>query len=211
MNKTNVLILFCILSSLTVWFIGDQTLLNNLVFSGENLQKGMIWTVITGIFLHADIFHLGGNMIFFYIFGNTIENELEQKWVIIPFFCGGIGAFLFSLFYYPPNVQMLGASAAIFTLTAIVMLLKPLKFSFIFLMPLGLVAIMYFFFNIIEFYYGTQGNISYIGHLIGFIIGVPFGIASSKQWQKNLIITIGLFTIYLIIVYVLYPTLVNIF
>ena len=80
------------------------------------------------------------------------------------FFCGVIGAFIFSLFYYPNNVQIFGASAAIFSLTAIVMLLKPLKFSFVFLMPLGLVAMIYFFFNALEFYFGKPWTVSYVGH-----------------------------------------------
>jgi len=210
MNKTNLLILLCVLASGFVWFLDDEQVSGYLVFSGDNLQKGYVWTLVTGLFLHADVFHLMGNMVFFYIFGNTIENELDQKWVLIPFFCGGVGAFVFSLFYYPSNVQMLGASAAIFTLTAIVMLLKPLKFSFVFLMPLGLVAMIYFFFNALEFYFGTPGNVSYIGHLIGFLIGVPFGVASSKDWSKNLVITSGLFGVYLIVVYFVLPTIFGI-
>jgi membrane associated rhomboid family serine protease len=146
-------------------------------------------------------------MVFLYIFGNTIENELDSTWVTIPFFVGGITTFILSQFFYSSEVQMLGASAAIFTLTAIVMLLKPLKFSFIFLMPLGLVAIIYFFFNILSFYSGSQSNISYIGHIIGFMTGIPFGIASSEDWPKNMVITAILFGIYLIVFYLLYPTL----
>jgi membrane associated rhomboid family serine protease len=104
------------------------------------------------------------------------------------------------------EVSMIGASAAIFTLTAIVMLLKPLKFSFFFLMPLGLVAIIYFAYNLLAVQMGVQGNVSYIGHLIGFVVGVPFGISSSEDWHKNLLITVLLFMIYLVIVYFLLPS-----
>jgi membrane associated rhomboid family serine protease len=144
-------------------------------------------------------------MIFFYIFGNTLENDLGQNWILIPFFTGGIATFLLSSIFYEPSVYVIGASAAIFTLTAIVMLLKPLSFSFYFLMPLGLVAIIYFVFNLMAFYTGSQGNVSYIGHIIGFSIGVPFGITSSKDWHKNLLITAGLFVLYLAIVYFVIP------
>jgi membrane associated rhomboid family serine protease len=100
---------------------------------------------------------------------------------------------------------MIGASAAIFTLTAIVMLLKPLKFSFYFLMPLGLVAIIYFSYNLLAAQMDIEGTVSYIGHIIGFSIGIPFGIASSKDWHKNLLITGLLFVIYLIIIWILLP------
>ena len=130
MNKTNWLIILCVLASVALWLIGDSQsqILEYLVFSGQNLLEGKVWTLITGLFLHADLTHLIGNMIFFYIFGNTIENELGDKWVLVPFFVGGVGSFIFSTLFYAPNLSMIGASAAIFTLTAIVMLLKPLKF-----------------------------------------------------------------------------------
>lgn len=207
MNKTNWLIIICTLASLAVWLIGDNQnqILDYLVFSGQNLLNGRIWTLITGLFLHADPTHLIGNMIFFYIFGNTIENELGDKWIVVPFFVGGVGAFLGSTLFYDPNISMIGASAAIFTLTAIVMLLKPLKFSFYFLMPLGLVAIIYFSYNLLATQINPEGTVSYIGHVIGFSIGIPFGIASSNDWHKNLIITGLLFIIYLSIIWILLP------
>jgi membrane associated rhomboid family serine protease len=191
--------------SAAIWIFDNNQIVDHFAFSGKNLTQGRIWTVITGIFLHGNITHLLGNMIFLYIFGNTLENELGDQWVITPFFVGGIAAFLLSSFFYDPAVYMVGASAAIFSLTAIVMLLKPLQFSFYFLMPLGLVAMIYFFFNLVSVYIGSMGTVSYIGHVIGFGIGVPFGIASSKNWHKNLLITAGMFTIYFVIVYFLLP------
>ena len=207
MNKTNWLIIICALASIAIWLIGEKQnqIVDYLVFSGQNLLNGRIWTLITGLFIHADPTHLIGNMIFFYIFGNTIENELGAKWIIVPFFVGGIGSFLVSTLFYDPSVPMIGASAAIFTLTAIVMLLKPLKFSFYFLMPLGLVAIIYFSYNLLAAQINAEGTVSYIGHVIGFSIGIPFGIASSNDWHKNLVITGVLFIIYLSIIWILLP------
>ena len=207
MSKTNWLIILCILVSVFSWFFVNDQVMDYLAFSGENLQKGRIWTIVSSLFLHGDFTHLFGNMVFLYFFGNTIENELGEKWLLVPFFCGGIGSFIISVMFYDPSILLIGASAAIFTLTAIVMLLKPLKFSFYFLMPLGLVALIYFSYNLLAIYMGTQGNVSFIGHIIGFSIGVPFGIASSKDWFKNLLITAGLFIIYLQIIWFLLPSL----
>ena len=209
MNKTIWLIILCVLASLLTWlatgYLGNDQIVNYLAFSGENLLKGRVWTVITGLFLHADPTHLIGNMVFFYIFGNTIEKELGDKWILIPFFVGGAASFLLSLLFYDPTVSMVGASAAIFTLTAIVMLLKPLQFSFYFLMPLGLVAIIYFSYNLLAAQMNIEGSVSYIGHIIGFSIGVPFGIASSKDWHKNLLITALLFMFYLLLIWIVLP------
>jgi len=161
------------------------------------------------LFLHADVVHLAGNMIFLYVFGNTLENELKAKKTLSAFFVGGTLAFLLGAFFYEPSTLLIGASAAIFTLTAVVMLVKPLKFSIIFLMPQGLVAIIYFTYNMLAVYLGEQSNIAYISHVIGFLIGVPFGAAWSKNLAKNLLITVGLFLIYITIVIFLIPLLLQ--
>lgn len=209
MNKTNYLIIACFLSSILTWFLVDNQTIDLLAFSTQNLLEAKIWTLISALFIHSDPAHLIGNMIFFYIFGNTIENELDQKWVLIPFFVGGVGSFLLSIPFFDASTLMIGASAAIFTLTAIVMLLKPLKFSFYFLMPLGLVAIVYFGYNLIAINMGAQGNISYIGHVIGFLIGLPFGVASNKNWHKNLLIAAILFGIYFLLTWLLLPIILD--
>lgn len=203
MSKTNWLIILCMLASALYLILAPNQIIDLFAYSGQNLLKGRVWTLFTALFLHGDLAHLIGNMIFLYIFGNTLENELGETWMIIPFFVGGTASFLISTIFYDPATYQIGASAAIFTLTAIIMLVKPLKFSFYFLMPQGLVAIIYFTYNLLAVYYGFQGNISYIGHVIGFTIGIPFGIAASKDWIKNLLITAGLFITYLFIIWIL--------
>jgi membrane associated rhomboid family serine protease len=120
-------------------------------------------------------------------------------------------AFLIGIFFYDPSTYLTGASAAIFTLTALVMLVKPLKFSFIFLMPQGLVAVIYFVYNVLAVYSGVQSNIAYISHVIGFLVGIPFGAAWSKNFVKNFLIAMGLFLIYLIIIVFLIPLLMQMF
>ena len=85
------------------------------------------------------------------------------------------------------------------------MLIAPLRFSFLFLMPQGLVAIIYFVYNVAIVYApsripGYQHNVAYAAHIIGFLIGIVFGIALSREWKKNLLITLALFALYLLIV-----------
>ena len=205
-NKTNLIIIACILASLLCWFTGDPELTTEyLAFSGENLLKGRVWTLFTALFLHADLTHLLGNMLFLFVFGNALEKELGAQKTLLAFFVGGTMSFLLGIFFYAPPIFLVGASAAIFTLTAVVMLVKPLKFSFFFLMPLGLAAIIYFVYNVLAVYFGAEGNIAYISHVMGFAIGVPFGAAWSKSLLRNLLITIGLFLVYLVIAFVLIP------
>ncbi len=209
LRKINWIIIISILASTLSWYLRPDSTLKYLAFSGENLLQGRVWTSVTALFLHGDLLHLGGNMIFLFVFGNTLEKEIKATKTLTTFFIGGALSFLLSIFFYDPSTPMIGASAAIFTLTSIVMLVKPLKFSFFFLMPQGLVAIIYFLYNMTAVYFGSQGGVAYISHVIGFIIGIPLGIAWSEKWVVNLVITIGLFLFYLCLKSILVPSILN--
>jgi membrane associated rhomboid family serine protease len=173
-----------------------------LVFSLKNLEEGRVWTLVTAIFVHASVLHLLGNMIFLYVFGNTLESvTTSNRQMLTAFFLGGILSFPLSLPFFPPDATFVGASAAIFTLTAVVMLMKPLRWSWLLLMPVGLVAILYFLYNGLAVYYQQQSNVAYVSHIIGFSLGLPLGIAWSTQWKRNLLISIGLLVVYFILLY----------
>ncbi len=202
MRRINWIILLCVLLSIFSLCLPSneyEMALSYLAFSGENLIQGKVWTPITALFLHADPMHLAGNMIFLFVFGNTLEKEIGSKKTLAAFLIGGILSFLLSTYFYDPGTPLIGASAAIFTLTSIVMLVKPLKFSLLFLMPQGLVAILYFIYNVAAVHFEVQGNIAFISHIIGFILGIPLGIAWSKDWKKNLAITFGLLVVFYIL------------
>lgn len=205
MKKTVLLILLCMLATIAHLYFSDSPFVSALYFSGENLKRGFFWTPITSIFIHADPIHLLGNMLFLYVFGGAIEKEIGSSRMLVAFFLGGALSFILSLFFYEPNVVMIGASAAIFTLVAMIMLIKPLKFSWLFLMPLGLVAILYFIYNILMLYTGFgESEVSYLGHIIGFLVGIPLGISWSRgRWKRNLLVTIALLILYIIMLYVI--------
>jgi membrane associated rhomboid family serine protease len=144
-------------------------------------------------------------MIFLYAFGNALEKELGAGKTFLAFFAGGILSLSLGIFFYNPNALLVGASAAIFTMTAVVMLVKPLKFSFIFFMPLGLVALIYIIYNVVAVETGVEGNVAYISHIIGFAVGIPLGVLWSKNLVKNLLITLGLLILYLFIILIVTP------
>ena len=160
--------------------------------------------MITAIFVHTGIVHLLGNMIFLYVFGNTLESVTNsKKKMLAAFFTGGILSFPLSIPFFPPAASFVGASAAIFTLAAVVMLLKPLRFSWLLLMPVGMVAIVYFLYNAVAVYLQLQSGVAYVSHVIGFLLGVPFGIAWSQNWKKNLLISLILLMIYFVALYLI--------
>jgi len=210
------LMLGCVVASLYAWQAastptGEVWVEQNLVFSLNNFYAGRVWTIFTALFVHASIPHLLGNLPFLFVFGNTLEKMIGRNNHLLVFFLGGFTSFLLPplLGIYAPDTLMLGASAAIFTLAACVMLMSPLKWSWVFFAPQGLVAIIYFALNaaivtdpsILGPGISFDQSVAYIAHVIGFTVGVPFGIAWSPKWKKNLLITIGLFGIYIILIF----------
>jgi membrane associated rhomboid family serine protease len=204
--KTNsLLILACIGASLWAWQQEPAFAQNNLIFSLNNLEKGKVWTLVAALFVHANVLHLFGNMLFLFVFGNTLEKTVGAQKLLVIFFTGGFTGFILGLILLPRGTGMLGASAAIFALAACVMLVRPLKFSWLFLAPQGLIAIVYFIYNVVIVYEksripGYDPHVAYVAHIIGFLTGLPFGIALSDHWKRNLLITLLLLGAYLAIV-----------
>ncbi|UCB61358.1 MAG: rhomboid family intramembrane serine protease [Candidatus Bathyarchaeota archaeon] len=205
MKWTSILIIICILASLGYWFGYESFVENHLVYSGTGLAQGALWTPITTLFVHFDLAHLVGNIAFLSVFGSVVEKESSGKTTLTAFFVGGVGSLLVGTVYYGLSVTMIGASGAIFTLAAAAMLIKPLKLSLLFFfIPLGLVALLYFIFNVFAVLWEFGGNVGYIAHVAGFLIGLPFGIAVSEgEWLKNLGITILLLAVFVAIIYVI--------
>ena len=202
MKANSLVILACIGASIWAWNQPPAFAEHNLVVSLRNLSDRRVWTLIAALFVHGNVLHLFGNMLFLYVFGSTLENAVGPEKHLFVFFTGGILSFVLSLPLMPRGTGMLGASAAIFTLAGCVMLVSPLKFSWLFLAPQGLVAMIYFVYNLVVVTEksripGYDPHVAYIAHIIGFIVGLPFGIAFSPRWKRNLLITLLLFGAYL--------------
>ena len=76
-------------------------------------------------------------------------------------------------------------------------------------MPTGLVAILYFFYNIIAVYQGSSGGVAYISHILGFLIGIPFGIYWSKNWTRNIFVAFLMLIIYLVVITLFAPLILD--
>lgn len=199
MRLTNFLITICIFLTFYSWISGSD-----LAFSERALYKGIYYTLITGIFVHASFLHLFGNMLFLYIFGNGLEDEVGAFNTALVFFSGGILSFIFSIPFYP-GARMLGASAAIFSVMSALLLVRRAGYSASFLSPVGPAVLLYLFFNIIAISSSTGGNVANISHIIGFVIGMFFGAHLNKKWRESLFLTLLLLICYII----LYNFLVN--
>lgn len=191
MKLTDLLILLCVSFSAYAWSASA-----NFAFSEYALFHGGYYTLITGIFVHAGVVHLLGNMLFLFVFGHALEDEVGSMRLSSVFFTGGVLSFIFSIPFYPGS-SMLGASAAIFAVMASLLLVRRPEYSFRFLSPIGPLALLFFIFNIAAI--GSQGNVAYVSHVIGFVIGLFFGIRWNREWKKSLILTLLLLLGYVVL------------
>jgi len=193
MKITNFLILLCV--SITLYSWGAK---ENLAFSEYALFNGGFYTLITGLFVHANLVHLVGNMIFLYVFGNILEDDVGASNTALVFFTGGVLSFILSIPFYP-GANMLGASAAIFSVMAALLLVRRPGYSFQFLSPIGPLALLYFIFNIMAVKNAPGDNVAYMSHVFGFVIGLFFGARWNEKWKESLLLTILLLVVYLIL------------
>src|SRR3569832_351316 len=86
-----------------------------------------VWlTLLTTMFLHAGWLHLGGNMLYLWIFGNNIEDAMGHGKYTLFYFASGIAAGLTMILADPnSHTPVVGASGAISGVLAAYMLLYP--------------------------------------------------------------------------------------
>src|SRR5438093_7543904 len=54
------------------------------------VMEGWVWMVFSSLFLHLNILHLGGNLLFLLIFGTALEEKVSrQRWLVV-FLASGI-------------------------------------------------------------------------------------------------------------------------
>jgi membrane associated rhomboid family serine protease len=70
--------------------------------------------VVTSMFLHGGWAHVGGNMLYLWIFGDNVEDRVGHgRYIVFYLGCGAIAAFIQTLFNPDSNIPMIGASGAI--------------------------------------------------------------------------------------------------
>ncbi len=193
MRITTILVILAILVFLyTAFFVKNhEAFFNQYGFSGDNMLSRP-YVFVTSIFLHGSLEHLLSNVLIWLFFGLAVESELGKKKMLMIFFLGAVAGDLFSLLIYPFSEIGIGASAGIFALIGVGMIVRPIDLSlypFIMPVPLALLGVFYALYNGYAFFAGIDPNVSYIAHFGGLIIGLIFGIRY-RGIKKSLIILV---------------------
>jgi membrane associated rhomboid family serine protease len=86
-----------------------------MIVRGQQVNLEPAWlTVLTSMFLHGSWLHLGGNMLYLWIFGNNVEDALGKARYLLFYLIGGVAAAMLHVLTAPGSqVPTVGASGAI--------------------------------------------------------------------------------------------------
>ncbi len=142
-------------------------------------------TIFTSMFMHGGWMHLGGNMLYLWIFGNNVEDSMGHLKFIIFYLLCGIAAVFAQVIPNPGStIPMVGASGAISGVLGAYLLLYP-HAKVLVLVPFGVfsrtmrisalyVLAMWFGIQLFSsFGSGSeQGGVAFGAHIGGFIAGM---------------------------------------
>jgi membrane associated rhomboid family serine protease len=152
-------------------------------------QLPTVLTAFTAMFTHAGLLHLGGNMLFLWIFGNNVEDSMGRVKFIIFYLLGGLAALALQIAVDPSSTgPTLGASGAIAAVLGGYILLYPrarvLTAIFIILfftlieVPAMVVLAIWILEQVLFGVWGltgpsgTGGGVAYFAHIGGFAFGL---------------------------------------
>ncbi|MHB1005170.1 MAG: rhomboid family intramembrane serine protease [Chloroflexota bacterium] len=84
------------------------------VAGDPRIGQGVFATLVTALFLHGGWLHLGGNMLFLWVFGDNVEDRFGHLRYLLFYLLCGVGANLAQVLALPNStVPLIGASGAI--------------------------------------------------------------------------------------------------
>lgn len=171
-------------------FYYDYALLPVRLTNGENYSA-----LVTSIFLHGGFMHLAGNMLFLWIFGDNLEDEMGHLPFLLFYLASGIGASLAQVVTDPTSaIPTVGASGAIAGVMGGYLLLFPkarvdvllilIVYIRVFPIPAWIMLGIWF---AMQLFSGVSvdtsaGGVAYWAHAGGFVIGLALTL---PLWLKE--------------------------
>lgn len=153
----------------------------------SGIGLGDITDIFTSMFMHAGLAHIGGNMLYLWIFGDNIEDRMGRGRYLIFYLIGGLVASLTHILTNPTSqIPTVGASGAIAAVLGAYLVLYP-QSRVLTLVPLGFylrmtmlpaVVVLGLWF-VLQFFSGVMslggpdvGGVAFWAHIGGFVAGV---------------------------------------
>ncbi|HOZ38389.1 MAG TPA: rhomboid family intramembrane serine protease [Anaerolineaceae bacterium] len=162
----------------------------------EGFDLGDMRDIVTSMFLHAGWFHLLGNMLYLWIFGDNIEDRLGHIRYLLFYLAGGISAAFAHYFINPTSaIPTVGASGAIAAVLGAYLVIYPQSRVYTFI-PIGFFArlrlvpavVVLTLWFVLQLFSGVgslgmadQGGTAYWAHIGGFVYGLFVGFLFKKS------------------------------
>ncbi len=162
-----------------------QSLGEQLALMGDDIH---LYQFFTYQFMHANWAHIGGNMLFLWIFGNAVNGKMGHAPYVLFYLAGGIAAAIGHAYMNPDFGGMVGASGAIAAVTT----------AYLALFPRSRVTVLYWWFligtfelpsmllivfkmilwdNVLAQNIAGDSNVAFDAHLAGYAFGLLATIA----------------------------------
>ena len=144
-----------------------------------------VLTIFTSMFMHGGLFHIGGNMLYLWIFGNNVEDTLGHGRYLLFYLLSGVAAALAQTAVGPSSVvPMVGASGAVSGLLGAYLLLFPhahvttlIILGFFFRLVQVPAMVVLGFWIVLQVLnglgsFGSSGGVAFFAHIGGFLSGM---------------------------------------
>jgi membrane associated rhomboid family serine protease len=154
-------------------------------------------TLLSSMFMHGDWMHLGGNLLYLWIFGDNVEHRFGHVRFLLFYLLSGLCASALQISLGPESIiPNLGASGAISGVLGAYLVLFPRnKVNAIFffrvisvpaVVVLGMWIALQIFQGASSFQnVGESGGVAYGAHIGGFVAGVVFGLLARAMMKEE--------------------------
>jgi membrane associated rhomboid family serine protease len=144
-----------------------------------------VLTIFTSMFMHGGLFHIGGNMLYLWIFGNNVEDTMGHGRALIFYLACGVAAALAQTAVGPRSpVPMVGASGAVSGVLGAYLILFPhahvttlVILGFFWRLVQVPAVVVLGFWIVVQVLnglgsFGASGGVAFFAHIGGFVAGI---------------------------------------
>lgn len=169
----------------------------------SGVEVGDISDIFSSMFMHAGLAHLGGNMLYLWIFGDNVEDSMGHGRFLLFYLVGGIVASLAHIFTNPMSqIPTVGASGAIAGVLGAYLVLYP-RARVLTIIPLGFflrmttvpAAIVLGLWFVLQLFSGVLsmggpdvGGVAFWAHIGGFVGGVILAKIFAKRRYSDTVV-----------------------
>jgi membrane associated rhomboid family serine protease len=147
----------------------------------EGVADGQYYRLVTSMFAHQEIWHIGFNMLSLWWFGGPLEAALGRARYLAVYFVSGLAGSALAYLLTSPSTATLGASGAIFGLIgANAILMRRLNYDLRPIIALLVINLIFTF---------SWSGISWQAHIGGLVAGVitGYGMVHAPRERRTLV------------------------